>query len=243
MRTLVVLLVMLTVTPYWATRVIIAGLRGVPDAEGSIYRRALHEWGKALCRAAGARVTVHGAERLHVARPRILVANHVSWFDVFALSAVLPDFVFVAKAEIERIPILGPAARAAGHVYIQRTNKKAAFAAYEEAARRIHRGTAVVVFPEGTRGRDYALRPFKKGPFVLAIAAQAPVVPVLIHGSLEVLRKGSFLVRSNEIHVHVLDEIPSEGLTYDDRDTLARRAYTSLADAQLKHYGLDSPRA
>lgn len=228
-------------TPFWATRCIIAGLRKIPDGEGSIYRRSLHVWGRALCRAAGARITVHGAERLRGAKPRILVANHVSWFDVFALSAVLPDFVFVAKAEIERIPILGPAARAAGHVYIQRTNKKAAFAAYQEAARRIHHGTAVVVFPEGTRGRDYPLRPFKKGPFVLAIAAQAPVVPILVHGSLEVQRKGSFRVRSNEIHIHVLDEIPTAGLSYDDRDTLSRQSYAALAAAQLEHYGVASP--
>ena len=240
MRSFIVLLTLLALTPFWATRVIVAGLRKVPDTEGSIYRRALHAWGRALCWAAGARITVHGADRLRVARPRILVANHVSWFDVFALSAVLPDFVFVAKAEIERIPILGPAARAAGHVYIQRTNKKAAFAAYEEAARRIHHGTAVVVFPEGTRGREYPLRPFKKGPFVLAIAAQAPVVPILVHGSLEVQRKGSFRVRSNEIHIHVLDEIPTAGMTYDDRDALSRRARAALAEAQLEHYGIAS---
>jgi 1-acyl-sn-glycerol-3-phosphate acyltransferase len=241
MRTLLALLVMFTVTPFWAGRVVIAGLLGVPDGEGSIYRRALHVWGRAMCWAAGARVIVHDGDRLRDGTPRILVANHVSWFDVFALAAVLPDFVFVAKAEIERIPILGRAARAAGHVYIKRTSRKAAFAAYEEAARRIHTGTAVVVFPEGTRGRAYPLRPFKKGPFVLAIAAQAPLVPMLVHGSLEVLRKGSIRVRANEIHIHVLDDVPTAGLTYDDRDALARQVYTAMRSAQFERYGIASP--
>src|SRR5690606_15969398 len=132
--------------------------------------------------------------------------------------------------------ILGPAARAAGHVYIQRSNRKAALAAYEEAAKRIHHGTAVVVFPEGTRGRSYPLRPFKKGPFVLAIAAQAPVVPLLIHGSLEVQRKGSMRIRANEIHVHVLDAIPTAGMDYDARDQIAERAYEAMSRAQEELY-------
>ena len=62
-------------------------------------------------------------------------------------------------------------------IYIERNNRKAAFSAYEEAAERIKSGLNVVVFPEGTRGRTYELRPFKKGPFVLAIAAQVPDRP------------------------------------------------------------------
>ena len=75
-------------------------------------------------------------------------------------------------------------------IYIERGNRKAAFSAYEEAALRIKGGLNVVVFPEGTRGRTYELRPFKKGPFVLALAAQGPIVPVLCLGSEEVQAQG-----------------------------------------------------
>ena len=84
---------------------------------------------------------------------------------------MLPRYKFVAKAELFKVPIFGRAMRAAGMIEIQRDNRKAAFGAYDVAAERIRDGNSVVVFPEGTRGHAYPLRPFKKGPFVLAIAA------------------------------------------------------------------------
>ena len=76
-------------------------------------------------------------------------------------------------------------------MFLTRDNRKSAFESYKEAAKEVTAGKNVVVFPEGTRGHDYSLRPFKKGPFVLAIAAQAPVVPVLVYGAREVMPKGS----------------------------------------------------
>ncbi len=88
------------------------------------------------------------------------------------------------------MPLFGRAAGEVAAIYIERNNRKAAFSAYEEAAERIKGGLNVVVFPEGTRGRTYELRPFKKGPFVLAIAAQVPIVPVITWGSKEVQAKG-----------------------------------------------------
>ena len=71
--------------------------------------------------------------------------------------------------------------------------------------------------PEGTRGRDYHLRPFKKGPFVLAIAAQAPVVPTLVYGALEVMPKGASAFGPGTIDVHFLEPVPTAGLDYDQR--------------------------
>src|SRR4029453_6629423 len=93
---------------------------------------------------------------------------------------------------------------------------------YQDAAKEVSSGKNVVVFPEGTRGRDYSLRPFKKGPFVLAIAAQAPVVPVLVYGAREVVPKGSFRVRSPAVPVHFLEPVETTGLDYDRRHQLMR---------------------
>jgi 1-acyl-sn-glycerol-3-phosphate acyltransferase len=83
-------------------------------------------------------------------------------------------------------------------------------------------GRNVIVFPEATRGTDYRLRPFKKGPFVLAIASGAPVVPTIgaRHDSRE--PRGSLRARSGEVDVHFLEPIPTAGLGYADRDRLAR---------------------
>ena len=142
-----------------------------------------------------------------------------------------------------KIPLFGPAARRAGTIPIQRENRKAAFQAYDEAAREIRGGASVVVCPEGTRGESYSLRPFKKGPFVLAIAAQTPVVPLVIFGTREVQRKGSFVIRSATVHVHFLDEIPTMGMDYQDRDVLADECWRRMAVALEREHGVTSASA
>jgi 1-acyl-sn-glycerol-3-phosphate acyltransferase len=165
----------------------------------------------------------------------------VSWYDVLVLVAYLPRYSFVAKAEIFRVPLFGGAARAVGTIPIERENRKAAFQSYEEAAARMQGGRNVVVFPEGTRGDSYALRPFKKGPFVLAVAAKAPIVPTLIHGTIEALPRGSFWLTPGRVEVHLLEPVPTAGRSYDERDALAREVYDALAARQEALYGITSP--
>jgi len=160
---------------------------------------------------------------------------------VLALAAELPRYNFVAKAELFRVPVFGRGAKAVGTIPIQRENRKAAFAAYEEAAGRIRNGDSVVVFPEGTRGTSYALRPFKKGPFVLAIASQAPIVPTIVHGTIEVLPRGSFWAHPGTVHVHFLEPVPTTGYDYDHRHELMAVVWARMADALRDHYGVQSP--
>jgi 1-acyl-sn-glycerol-3-phosphate acyltransferase len=239
-RTILVLLTFLVATPLIGAAVIVAALLGVRDVPGGIFDFAPRVWAWLLCRAAGVRVVVHGTPPLD--RACVYVANHVSWFDVFAISTVLRHFKFVAKVELERIPIFGRAMRAAGFIFIDRNNRKAAFEGYETAAARIRDGASVVVHPEGTRGDEYALRPFKKGPFVLAIAAGADVVPTLVHGTREVQRRGSPKVRSGEVHLHFLEPIPTTGMDYAGRDRLARLTWDRMAQVLEQEYGIRSPR-
>jgi 1-acyl-sn-glycerol-3-phosphate acyltransferase len=239
-RTIMAYIVLATVTPWYVFRFIFIELTGGTDPGGRLSRRSINVWGRAMCAAAGTRVITHGMERMSD-DPRVIVANHVSWFDVLTLSSVLPRLSYIAKAEMARIPLFGRAMRRAGHLFVDRHNHKAAFAVYDDAARRIRAGTTVVIFPEGTRGTDYALRPFKKGPFVLAIGAGVPIVPVLIHGTIEVLPRGRMWVQKHDVHIHVLDEIPTAGYNYDDRDKLAHLVRDALVAAQKKLYGIDSP--
>jgi len=240
MRTILVFLTLITATPFLGTWVIIAALLGVRDREGSIYDNAPRWWAASLVWAAGIKVRLHNVERMQSGAPRIYAGNHVSWFDVLTLAAVLPRYKFVGKAELFRIPIFGRAARAAGMIAIERENRKSAFESYRVAAERIRAGASVVVFPEGTRGRSYALRQFKKGPFVLAVAAGVPIVPTIVHGTMEVMSRDSFRVRSGVVDIHFLEPIPSEGLTYEDRNRLSRAAWDQMADAMHQLYGVES---
>jgi len=241
MRTILVFLTLITMTPFFGLMVIVAALFGVEDREGSIYDRAPRWWASCLVRAAGIRVRLHNAERIQTREPRIFVSNHVSWFDVLTLAAVLPRYKFVGKAELFRIPLFGHAAHAAGMIAIERENRKSAFESYKVAAEQIRAGASVVVFPEGTRGRSYALRQFKKGPFVLAVAAGVPIVPTIVHGTIEVMKRDSFRVRSATVDIHFLESIDVEGLTYEDRDRLSRTAWDRMAEALHELYGVESP--
>jgi 1-acyl-sn-glycerol-3-phosphate acyltransferase len=240
MRTILVFLTLITMTPLFGTMVIIAALLGVKDREGSIYDNAPRWWAASLVWAAGIRVRLHNAERMRSGTPNIFVSNHVSWFDVLTLAAVLPRYKFVGKAELFRLPIFGRAARAAGMIAIRRENRKSAFESYRVAAERIRAGASVVVFPEGTRGRNYALREFKKGPFVLAVAAGAPIVPTIVHGTIEVMPRDSFFVRPHVVNVHFLEPISVDGMTYEDRDRLSRSAWEQMAEAMHELYGVES---
>jgi 1-acyl-sn-glycerol-3-phosphate acyltransferase len=234
MRSLAAVVTLFVMTLILAPIVLVAAMLGIKERRGSIYERCMRVWARGMSRVAGVRVVVHGAE--HVRNGAIYMQNHVSWFDIFAVASVLPRYTFVAKAELRRIPLFGRAAEAAGIVFIDRDNRKSAFESYKVAAAEVQRGRNVVVCPEGTRGRDYHLRPFKKGPFVLAIAAGAPIVPVIIYGALEVMPKGSLRVRPNVVHIHFLEPVATAGSTYEDRTELMRRVWQRMADAMRELY-------
>ena len=238
MRTVLTLVVVTLATCTLGPVVLVAGLLGVRDKRDGIYQRCMHLWARAACWAAGARVEVHDDAGAVGLEGVVYIVNHVSWFDVFALAATLPRYSFVAKSELRRIPLFGPAAAAAGIVFLERDNRKRAFESYKDAAAKVRDGRSVVVYPEGTRGYDYPLRPFKKGPFVLAIASEALIVPTVVYGAREVMGKGTFRIRPGVIHLHFLEPIPTAGLQYADRGDVMTRVWQRMDDALHTRYGV-----
>lgn len=239
LRTILLFLTAAAVTVFLGFAVIIAGLLGVKDKPGGIYDKAPRWWSSAVLWAVGIKVRVHGTENVQSGEPHIFASNHVSWFDVPALAKVLPRYKFVAKAELFKVPIFGSAMRAAGMVEIQRENRKAAFGAYDVAAERIRSGNSVVVFPEGTRGHAYPLRPFKKGPFVMAIAAGVPIMPVIVHGTIEIMPKGSLRAQPGTIDIHLLQPVSTTGVDYDHREALMQTVRNRMANAMRELYGVE----
>lgn len=222
--------------------VVMASYLGVPIRHGSIYEKVQWFWARSLCLAGGVRRVVHNPERIEQHDACVYVVNHVSWYDVFTLGSVLPRWSFVAKDELRKIPIFGKGAVGVGTIFIERENRRAAFQMYEKAALRIREGASVVVFAEGTRGASYALRPFKKGPFVLAIASGVPIIPVVIHGTREVMARGSWIVKPGTVNLHFLEPIPTAGLSYADRERLVAQVWSSMAATMQTVYGVESDR-
>lgn len=227
-RTIFTMLVLAVLTIVFAAILILAALVGVPNRRGSLYDILPRAWARATLWASGVRVRVHGLEKLEPQGTYIFICNHVSLFDIPALVARLPRNNFVAKAELFKIPVFGSGIRVLGTVPIERENQKAAFGSYDVAAARIRDGSSVVVFPEGTRGTEYAIRRFKKGPFVLAIKAGAPIVPVVVFGTLEILPKGRLFMHPGVVDVYLLDQISTAGMDYQRRDELAGTVHDKM---------------
>lgn len=234
-RSAVVIVVGTLSTAYSASIVIVARLLRRPVRPGSIYEVAMRRWASAIVFAAGVKVTLHGEENLPPGGG-VFICNHVSWFDVFSLAARLDRCTFVAKQELRSIPVFGWGAESAGVVFLDRDNRKSAFESYKVAAEAVQEGRRIVVFPEGTRGLDYSLRTFKKGPFVLAITSQQPIIPTVVHGAREVMGKSSFRIRSGKVDIHFLPSISTAGHSYEDRTAIMSATHASMAELLEREY-------
>jgi 1-acyl-sn-glycerol-3-phosphate acyltransferase len=239
MRTIFSGLTVILATFFGASTILIARLLRRPVKVGSIHERVMRNWATTIIKSAGVKIVVHGEENLPVGGA-VYICNHVSWFDVFAVASSLPRATFVAKLELKSIPLFGVAAESAGIVFIDRDNRKAAFESYKFAAQAVADGKRIMVFPEGTRGVNYRLRPFKKGPFVLAIAAEAPLVPTVVYGAMEVMGKGSFRIRPGTVHIHYLEPVPTQGHTYEERTKLMAETHARMDALLEREYGVKS---
>lgn len=211
-----------------ASGTILAALFRVPFRPGGIYDWGTNDWSRQVLWGAGTPIDIQGIERIPEGSV-VYASNHSSMFDIWALAASLPGSTrFVAKAELGRIPLVGPAMKRAGHVMINRAVKAKAMESYAEAGEKIKRGFSPIVFPEGTRSRSGEMLPFKTTPFALAIAAQVPVVPVYVHNTFKILPKGAWRMRSMPIRVRVGDPISTAGLTLDDRASLKDRVEAAV---------------
>ncbi|MGI9625412.1 MAG: lysophospholipid acyltransferase family protein [Longimicrobiales bacterium] len=236
-RTVWAYFVGLVVTAYWSVRLLShqAWVSRRPDGAQRqlvVGAKALKGWSRGILWGAGAKVEYEDDHLLPVGIPHILVANHQSWFDVFALAGTLKaDVRFVGKKELAEIFMFGPAWLSAGHYAIDRSDRQAAINSLATIVDRMHEQShAVVLFPEGTRSKDGTLGLFKKGAFVMAINAQVPVVPLAVTGSKEIMPKGSWKVRRGVVKVRVGAPIPTEGLTLEDRNDLTRTAKRRVAE-------------
>lgn len=184
-----------------------------------------------IVRLVGVRIRVEGQENI----PRgvcIFVANHTSAADPPAVVGAIPRRIAIlAKDSLFRIPIVAQAFRLAHFVPVDRSHRESAVASVEKAIDYLKQGNSFLTYPEGTRSPDGRLLPFKKGPFVMAIKAGAPIVPVACAGAQHVLQKGELRIHPGEIVVRFGQPIDASTYALDQRDELAARVHAAIARA------------
>ena len=169
-----------------------------------------------VIRLGGIRVEVRNREKMPAGQAVVFMANHQSNADPPALFPCLPPVLVLVKKEMFSIPVFGRAMRLRGFVPVDRSRRERAIEAVDEAARSLQAGNSFVIFPEGTRSPDGRLQPLKKGGFIMALKAGAPIVPVSISGGRKIMRKGDWAVHAGTMQVSFHDPVSTVNRRLDD---------------------------
>ena len=171
-------------------------------------------WGELGTALAGVELHVSGEQHLWSQRPAVFIFNHQSGIDMLLLCKLLRrDMVGIAKQELRRHPIFGPVFALAGTVFIDRFNRDKAIEAMAPAVEALREGLSIAIAPEGTRSPTPRLGRFKKGAFHLAMAAKAPIVPIVFRNALDALPKHALVVRPATVEVVIHPPISTEKWT------------------------------
>ena len=179
-------------------------------------------WGRGIITVCGIRVELEGVENLAGLKSFVMVANHQSFFDIFALAAYMPgEPRFVGKKELLKIPLVGYAMQHGGYIVIDRD---AGGQAIRKAIKVIKSGFDMCVFAEGHRFNDNRVHEFNDGGAWLAILCKLPVVPISISGSGGFFPRGAkIVVPGGTMRIRIGKPISTEGMRSADRTELTRR--------------------
>lgn len=185
----------------------------------TLYR--VGKWGCGMVvRLAGIKVEVRGRENIPAGRAVVFMPNHQSNCDPPALISVLPEVLVLPKKEVFRIPILGRAMRLRGFIPVDRKNRERAMQAVDAAVKALKAGNSFLVYPEGTRSPDGRPLPFKRGAFILAIRAEAPIVPISVSGASRIMRKGEWAIHPGTLRITIHPPVATAGFGEEDRGAI-----------------------
>ena len=168
-------------------------------------RRAVARHGSRLfLKAAGVPLNVVGLERLP-ACPCVVVANHASYLDGVVVAAALPpEFAFVIKKEMIRVPVASLLLRRIGSEFVERFDRHKGAVDARRVLKSAANGQSVVFFPEGTFTARRAIGKFHGGAFATAARNKMPIVAVVVRGTRDAMPSGSLMMRRVPVEVEVL---------------------------------------
>lgn len=178
-------------------------------------------WARIILKATGVSLLVTGNRQLDKKQSYVIISNHQSHFDGPALAAGLGlQFRWIAKQELLKIPVFGHALRAAGNIFIDRSDHNSAMQSIRDGVKRLPAGAGIMVFAEGTRSEHGRIGTFKKGGFIVAIQTGFPILPVTIKGSSLALPKGGIIFNPGQIELVIGEIIDPAGYSLDQVEEL-----------------------
>jgi len=176
----------------------------VPFRNAEFVHKEQQFWSRSIFWLMFLPVSVDGKENIQPGQSYVFVANHQSMFDVWLIYGWLPViYKWLMKAELRRVPFVGTACKAAGHIFVDRRNSKAAVESLKNVEKQLVNGVCTVIFPEGTRSLNGEVGRFKRGAFQIAWDLGLPVIPLSLDGCFEVMPKGKPFVNHHAVHMHI----------------------------------------
>lgn len=207
-------------------------LLGRDQSEDQVHEKA-SKWGRALIKTTpGWDLKIYGGEHIKKHQNYVITANHESAADIFAMYCLGIQFRWLSKEEVFRLPLIGAAMRWAGYVSVKRRDPHSRTQAMRESAKILAEKSSMLFFPEGTRSEDGRLKAFKSGAFRLAYDSNKPVLPIILRGTRDLLRKGSTLPRKATVYIKVLPPVyPQDFASYEE---LLDKVYDDMKVVHIK---------
>ena len=176
-----------------------------PWRNGRLPRTVQVFWSRSVLWLLLVPIKVTGRENVDPNQSYVFVANHQSFLDVFAVYGWLPNnFKWLMKKELRKIPFVGTACAVAGHIFVDRSNPRAAMESLTYIKAQLHDGISTVIFPEGTRTRTGEMGRFKQGAFKIAMDMDLPVVPISLSGFFDAMPRNKFYVKPfSRVALHI----------------------------------------
>lgn len=180
-----------------------------------------HWWASFILKLSGCKVHVEGLENIPKDRAALFVANHQSNFDIPLLMSVIDTPKgFIAKKELENIPLLSKWMKYIQCVFMDRDNLRQSAESIVKGINILKSGYSMVIFPEGTRSKGGQHSDFKAGSFKLATKSKSLIVPVTIDGTYKVLEESNNKIKASNLKVIIHKPIDTTTLSKDELNTL-----------------------
>lgn len=191
-----------------------------------------HIWAKLFCIFSMVRVEVRGKENIDKNTSYVFVANHQGAYDIFLIYGYLGhNFKWMMKKSLRKIPFVGKACAAAGHIFVDRNNPKSIIETLHKAEKTLQDGMSMVVFPEGSRSPDGQLHRFKKGAFQLAVDLNLPVVPLTIDGAYRIMSRNAYTITPGKMILTIHPPIWPDAEQKHDIQELMEKSYQTIGSA------------
>jgi 1-acyl-sn-glycerol-3-phosphate acyltransferase len=170
-------------------------------------------------------VRVEGRQNIQKKSSYVVIANHVSLYDIFLIYGWLGiDIKWIMKKELRKIPGVGFGSRKVGHIFLDRSNRRVAVESLNEAKQKLVSGTSVVVFPEGTRSVSGKMGPFKRGAFKLALDLGLSILPLTLVGTRKIMPTNTLNIMPGKVKMIIHEPIDINKYTEETLPILMQHA-------------------